>query len=289
MAEQRARIVDAARFGSDRHVFVFENGRFSAQPSWMSPALPSPEDGPVPLEVAQGLLAAAMWSAMQDVPPQPAPPRKTLTRYLWSLIGSHVTSTATPRIMRRLRDRLNEAGRPSLAAFAEQKGLEETGHDRLARKDIEALGLPADALVAAIRPERQARLVAYAEACVEGSRPLSVLGYTYALERCSSNSGQDEIDATARLCPPGVHATRMIHVHSGVGADAGHVREQQAEVATMSPADRHIIAQAAYDTMRLANDRYDDDPVDDDQIRRRLEAVAGRLPAHFYADAGAPA
>lgn len=289
MAELGARMVEAARFGAGRHVFVFEDGRFSAQPSWMSPVLPSPEAGPVPLEVAQGLLAAAMWSAMQDVPPPPAPERTTLARYVWSLIGNHVTSTATPGIMRRLRDRLNEAGRPSLAAFAESKGLEETGHDRLARKDIEALGLPADALVATIRPDRHARLVAYAEACVEGSEPLSVFGYTYALERRSANSGQDEIDAIARICPPGVHATRMIHVHSGVGADAGHVREQQVEVAGMGAGDRHVVAQAVYQTMRLVNERYDEDQLDDDAIRRRLEAVAGRLPAHFYADAAAPA
>jgi len=46
------------------------------------------------------------------------------------------------------RQPLHELGRPEVAAYLELRAREETGHDRLALKDLRALGVPGERLVA---------------------------------------------------------------------------------------------------------------------------------------------
>ena len=70
-----------------------------------------------------------------------------------ALVGAYHTSVDTPRNLLRAARRFEELGRPEVAAYLEERAREETGHDRLALKDLRALGVPGERLVANYIPE----------------------------------------------------------------------------------------------------------------------------------------
>ena len=65
----------------------------------------------------------------------------------------------------------------------EERAREETGHDRLALKDLRALGVPGERLVANFIPEGIKPLCKrFDDLCVQ-DYPIGCIGYSYCLER----------------------------------------------------------------------------------------------------------
>lgn len=207
----------------------------------------------------------------------------TLPGVIMNLIGSYHTTHATPQLLRVAADRFRILGRPSLVEFLEEKIREESGHDKLALKDLRSLGLPAEQLVEAIRTSMIVELISYFEAAAHAPNPIATVGYSYALERNALFIRKEHIDAVQAVCPPGVDATRCLRVHSGTGADASHVAEMVEFIATLPADDRLAVLIAVYETMKIIAAPRREDRMTDDEIENLLEE------ARRSADVCAPA
>jgi hypothetical protein len=201
------------------------------------------------LETARALLAGAFFAggAAHGQEPRPAS-RPTLPQVIYRLCATYRTTHATPGVLWRAALAFKTQGRAELAAFVEQKICEETGHDRLALKDLESLGLPGRRLAEAIEPPAALAMVEYFNRLADEPNPVGALGYAYALERSALFTRQEHIDATQAVCPPGVDATRCMRVHSAVGADPAHVAELVEFIAGLAAGERAAIARAVYET-----------------------------------------
>ncbi|MEO1199665.1 MAG: hypothetical protein AAFX39_10600 [Pseudomonadota bacterium] len=187
----------------------------------------------------------------------PQPGTSNLVDHVHSLCAAYQTTHATPPTLRYARDRFLELGDQKAADFAEEKAVEETGHDRLALKDLEALGLPADRLVQEHAPQRAKALVALFKDLARGPLPYGVFGYAYVLERLAAQHGQHEIDTLQSLAPQGVDISRCARVHSSLGADLTHVQELVDFVAEQPSSVRADICRAVYDSASVMFADYD--------------------------------
>src|SRR5262245_8549130 len=86
-----------------------------------------------------GLLDGAIDLGFSGIEKRLARPDPTVAGYIVALVGAYHTSVHTPRNLRRAASRFNELGRSEVAAYLEVRAREETGHDRLALKDLRAL------------------------------------------------------------------------------------------------------------------------------------------------------
>lgn len=178
--------------------------------------------------------------------------RLSVDNWVWSLISQYHTAYPTSQLMWKAAQKFREQGRDLLAEWAAEKAQEETGHDRLALKDIESLGYQDQALVDAHQPNFSKILTDYFAQSVEVTDPIKVVGYAYALERNSLTVKENHIQAIENILPPGVNATRFLRVHSSVGSDAEHVDEALETIALLSTSERTQIAIACYETARLS-------------------------------------
>jgi hypothetical protein len=172
----------------------------------------------------------------------------SLERHIYSLAGSYQTTHATPPTMRHSAERFSAMGNPAMAEYCLHVAEEEAGHDALALKDLESLGLRAEAFVQEVRPASSLALVDIFQRFAHGPRPIAVLGYAYALERFALFQTASSIEAIEALLPPGVNATRCLRVHSSVGTDAHHVAESIDFIASLGRDDRKEIVRAAFET-----------------------------------------
>src|SRR3954452_19297594 len=99
-----------------------------------------------------GLLDGAINLGFAGIEKRLARPDPTIAGYIVALAGAYHTSVDTPRNLRRAAGRFDELGSPEVAAYLEERAREETGHDRLALKDLRALGVPGERLVANFIP-----------------------------------------------------------------------------------------------------------------------------------------
>lgn len=208
--------------------------------------------------LTQQLLAGCIYAARKErhVSAQ-EPGTSNLVDHIHGLSAAYHTTNATPPILRYARDRFLELGDQKAADFSEEKAVEETGHDRLALKDLEALGLPADKLVQEHAPQRAKALVALFKNLAGEPLPYGVFGYAYVLERLAAQDGQHEIDTLQSLAPQGVDISRCARVHSSLGADLAHVQELVDFVAEQQPSVRADICRAVYDTTSVMFADYD--------------------------------
>jgi pyrroloquinoline quinone (PQQ) biosynthesis protein C len=125
---------------------------------------------------------------------------------------------------------------------------EEAGHDLLALRDLDALGIRSAEFVKKVQTANTVALVRLFKTLAEGAHPISVLGYAYALERGALSRTRDLVAAIEAILPAGTMATRCLRVHSAVGTDARHVEESLDFIARLSGADRAHIARAAFET-----------------------------------------
>lgn len=222
--------------------------------------------------MVESLLDATFHAALATAwPRQPVQPRDAVTAYAGALCGSLATTRSTPPALRTAAVRFNGLGIGELAALCLRKADEETGHDALVLADLETLGIT-EALAEEVA-SRWAHQLAWAHHDFAArSRPLGVLGWMYALERCAGLVTRAAIDVVQALVPRGLDVTRARRIHCATGDDARHVAELVAPVAALAPADRRRVADAVGLVVPLiVGAAFDPAPAE------RLEASGWRL------------
>jgi hypothetical protein len=250
----------------------------------VSRVAPQTETAAVPGETyrsartVRAVLNGALYAAFDTRGKQGQRQPISLARLAYMLAGSYHHLQTPPRLARAAAT-FKGLNRDDVAAFLELKVREETGHDRLALRDLAALGLPARKVVETLRPPVSIRLVAHLDSYSRQPYPMAVLGYTYCMERLAIFYGEKDIKAYQALCPPGVDATRCLRVHSGVGADDEHVDELIEFIATLDKSDVAQIAAAACETATVMVEALlGDAATTDTDIEARLRGAGITLP-----------
>jgi len=225
------------------------------------------------------------FAAIEQHLAQPAP---TIPAYILALVGAYHTSVDTPRNLRRAAKRFEDLGRPEVAAYLEERAREETGHDRLALKDLKALGVPGERLVANLMPEGIAPLCKrFDDLCVE-DYPIGSIGYSYCLERIAALKQESDIEKVQAICPEGVDAFRFLRSHSALGSEVSHVEETIKFVASLPANDRISIVRATYESALIMAQGYNHELLKSDaEIIDEIERAIGepltyrRGPSHL--------
>jgi hypothetical protein len=223
-----------------------------------------------------GLLDGAINLGFAGIENRLARPEPTLAGYIVALVGAYHTSVDTPRNLRHAAKRFNELGRPEVAAYLEDRAREETGHDRLALKDLRALGLPADRLVANFIPEGIKPLCKrFDELCVQ-DYPMGSIGYSYCLERIAALKQETDVEKVQALCPDGVDATRFLRSHSSLGSEVAHVEETIEFVASLPANDRIRVVQETYQSALIMAEGYNHELLKSEaKMLEELQQVVG--------------
>src|SRR3954453_1532503 len=203
-----------------------------------------------------GLLDGAINLGFAGIEKRLARPDPTIASYVVALVGAYHTSVDTPRNLLRAAKSFEELGRPEVAAYLEERAREETGHDRLALKDLRALGVPAERLVANFTPEGIKPLCKrFDDLCVQ-DYPIGCIGYSYCLERIAALKQKSDVEKVRTLCPDGVDATRFLRSHSALGSEVSHVEETIAFVASLPANDRIAVVQETYQSALIMAEGY---------------------------------
>ena len=141
-----------------------------------------------------GLLDGAINLGFSRIEKNLANPELTIAGYIVALVGAYHTSVHTPRNLLRAAKRFEELGRPEVAAYLEERAREETGHDRLALKDLRALGAPGERLVANYIPEGIKPLCQRFDDLCAQNYPIGCIGYSYCLERIAALKQKTDVD-----------------------------------------------------------------------------------------------
>jgi hypothetical protein len=230
-----------------------------------------------------GLLDGALNLAFAGIEKHLARPDPTLAGYIVALAGAYHTSVDTPRNLQRAARRFNELGRPEVAAYLEERAREETGHDRLALKDLRALSVPAERLVANFIPEGIKPLCKrFDDLCVE-DYPIGCIGYSYCLERIAALKQETDIEKVQALCPDGVDATRFLRSHSSLGSEVTHVEETIAFVASLPANDRIRVVQETYQSALIMAEGYNHELLksEAEMLEELQQAIGEALPSRL--------
>jgi hypothetical protein len=203
-----------------------------------------------------GLLDGAINLGFAGIEKRLARPDPTIAGYIVALAGAYHTSVDTPRNLRRAASSFKQLGRPEVAAYLEERAREETGHDRLALKDLRALGVPGERLVANFIPEGIKPLCKrFDELCIQ-DYPMGCIGYSYCLERIAALKQESDIEKVQTMCPDEVDATRFLRSHSSLGSEATHVEETIKFVASLPANDRIKVVQETYESALILAEGY---------------------------------
>ena len=227
-----------------------------------------------------GLLDGAINLGFAGIEKRLARPDLTLAGYIVALVGAYHTSVDTPRNLQCAASRFNELGRPEVAAYLEERAREETGHDRLALKDLRALGVPGERLVANFIPEGIKPLCKrFDDLCVQ-DYPIGCIGFSYCLERIAALKQETDIEKVRALCPDGVDATRFLRSHSSLGSEASHVEETIAFVASLPANDRISVVQETYESALIMAEGYNHELLksEAEMLEELQQAVGEALP-----------
>lgn len=223
-----------------------------------------------------GLLDGAISLAFEQTESPPVAQGPNLLRYIYSLAGAYHTAKDTPRNLLRAAGRFKELGRPEVTAYLEMRAREEAGHERLALKDLRALGLPAERIVASLVPVGIKPLCDLFDRLCFEDYPIECIGFSYCSERIAALKPKAEIDAVQSLLPDGVDATRFLRSHSSLGSEVSHVEETIEFVASLPAEDRISVVQATYQTaLLMAEGRRLESSKPEAEIRAELEQAAG--------------
>jgi hypothetical protein len=234
-----------------------------------------------------GLLDGAINLGFAGIEKRLARPEPTRAGYILALVGAYHTSVHTPRNLRRAAKRFNELGRPEVAAYLEERAREETGHDRLAIKDLRALGVPGERLVANFIPDGIKPLCErFDELCVQ-DYPMGCIGYSYCLERIAALKQPTDIEKVQALCPDGVDATRFLRSHSCLGSEVAHVEETIAFVAALPANDRIAVVRETYESALIMAEGYNHELLKSEAttLAELAQAVGEPLPRARQASA----
>jgi pyrroloquinoline quinone (PQQ) biosynthesis protein C len=175
----------------------------------------------------------------------------------------------------------------------EERAREETGHDRLALKDLRALGVPGERLVANFIPEGIKPLCKrFDDLCVE-DYPIGCIGYSYCLERIAALKQESDIEKVQAICPSDIDATRFLRSHSSLGSEASHVEETIKFVASLPANDRIRVVQETYESALILAEGYNQELLKPEaEMLEELEKALGEpLPycRSFYRSHGVKA
>jgi hypothetical protein len=225
-----------------------------------------------------GLLDGAINLGFAGIEKRIARAEPMLAAYIVALVGAFHTSVHTPRNLRRAAGRFKELRRPEVAAYLEERAREETGHDRLALKDLRALGMPADQLVANFIPEGVKPLCKrFDDLCIQ-NYPMGCIGYSYCLERIAALKQETDIEKVQALCPKGVDATRFLRSHSSLGSEVTHVEETIAFVASLPANDRIRVVQETYESALVMAEGYNHELLKSEgEILEELQQAVGEV------------
>jgi hypothetical protein len=228
-----------------------------------------------------GLLDGAINLGFAGIEKNLARPDLTVAGYIVALVGAYHTSVDTPRNLRRAASRFKELGRPEVAAYLEERAREETGHDRLALKDLRALGVPGERLVANFVPEGIKPLcVRFDDLCVE-DYPIGCIGYSYCLERIAALKQKTDIEKVQALCPDGIDATRFLRSHSCLGSEVTHVEETIEFVASLPANDRIRVVQETYESALIMAEGYNHELLKSEaEMLEELQQAVGEAIPH---------
>jgi hypothetical protein len=222
------------------------------------------------------LLDGAISLAFSSIEQRLAHPDLTIPGYVAALVGAYHTSVDTPRNLRRAAGRFNNLGRPEVAAYLEERAREETGHDRLALKDLRALGMPAERLVANFFPEGIKPLCKRFDDLCAKDYPIGCIGYSYCLERIAALKQKPDIEKVQAMCPDGVDATRFLRSHSSLGSEAAHVDETIEFVASLPANDRISVVQETYKSALIMAEGYNHELLKSEtELREEIEQALG--------------
>jgi hypothetical protein len=228
------------------------------------------------------LLDGAISLGFAGIEKRLARPDPTIAGYIVALVGAYHTSVHTPRNLRRAASRFNELKRPEVAAYLEVRAREETGHDRLALKDLRSLGVPGERLVANFIPEGIKPLCKrFDDLCAE-EYPIGCIGYSYCLERIAALKEKTDIEKVHALCPDGVDATRFLRSHSSLGSEASHVDETIEFVASLPANDRIRVVQETYESALIMAEGYNHQLLksEAEMLEEIQQAIGEALPYH---------
>jgi hypothetical protein len=230
-----------------------------------------------------GLLDGAINLGFAEIEKRLARPEPTLAGYIVALVGAYHTSVDTPRNLRRAASRFNELGRPEVAAYLEERAREETGHDRLALKDLRALGVPGERLVANFIPEGIKPLCKRFDDLCAQDYPIGCIGYSYCLERIAALKQEADIEKVQALCPDGVDATRFLRSHSCLGSEVTHVEETIAFVASLPADDRIRVVQETYESALIMAEGYNHELLKSEaEMLEEIQQAAGEALLHRH-------
>ncbi len=223
-----------------------------------------------------GLLDGAINLGFAGIEKRLARPEPTILGYIVALVGAYHTSVDTPRNLQRAAKRFEELGRPEVAAYLEERAREETGHDRLALKDLRALGVPGERLVANYIPEGIKPLCKrFDDLCAE-DYPIGSIGYSYCLERIAALKQKSDVEKMQAICPQGVDATRFLRSHSSLGSEVNHVEETIAFVASLPANDRASVVRATYESAVIMAEGYNNELLKSEaEMLEELEQAIG--------------
>ena len=229
-----------------------------------------------------GLLDGAINLGFAGIENCLARPDPTVAGYVVALVGAYHTSVDTPRNLRRAASRFEELGRPEVAAYLEERAREETGHDRLALKDLRALGVSGERLVANFIPEGIKPLCKrFDDLCVQ-DYPIGCIGYSYCLERIAALKQETDIERVQAMCPDGVDATRFLRSHSSLGSEVTHVEETIAFVASLPANDRIRVVQETYELALMMAGGYNHELLKSEaQMLEELQQALGEALPYY--------
>jgi len=248
-----------ARVTDDEVIVADARRAWLHRPDPVSPhdVFAEPMRGPGSLETTEQLLEGAIGAGLRAArlaAGDATPPPLTLERWVWRLCGLYHMTTRTPSLLAEAEVKFCAAGRPLLAEWAADRQREETGHDRLALRDLSALGHDAEALVARVHPPNAKSMVDWFAAAVhDHPNPIGALAYAHTVERLALRFGQAYLDRVRSVLPRGVDATRCLRIHSAVGSDVSHVRDNITVIAHLPAEERIACALACRRIARLSS------------------------------------
>jgi hypothetical protein len=205
----------------------------------------------------------------------------SLPQYIYNLIGTYHNARRTPDNYVLAAKQMRKRGRPEIASYLETHAREETGHDRLIIKDLDALKLPAERLVAGLMPDGVKILVEMFDSYSSADYPIGCIGYSYCFEYTAAMKPRSQVEAVQALFPPGVDASRFLRTHSCLGSEVGHVEDLVEFIADLPARDRIEIATAAYHTAKQTALLRREVRKSDEAIVAQISAVAGtEIPLH---------
>src|SRR3954453_15599882 len=230
-----------------------------------------------------GLLDGAINLGFAGIEKRLARPDPTIASYVVALVGAYHTSVDTPRNLRRAAAGFNELAEPEVAAYLEERAREETGHDRLALKDLRALGVPGERLVANFIPGGIKPLCKrFDDLCVQ-DYPMGCIGYSYCLERIAALKQETDIEKVQAMCPNDVDATRFLRSHSSLGSEATHVEETIEFVASLPANDRIRVVQETYESALILAEGYNHELLKSDaEMLEDIQRAIGETFRYSY-------